>query len=132
MKFIALVLLLTSTPLYAREETCDKGFSIEQQQVSTITAREFFAVANSSGSYRANRRLACLRNLNSTAANHIWVSSFQVTALVDLVLDTSKSFPIPGGNTADAQLCLPLGANAKLWVHTVLGQGSTVAGLICE
>lgn len=132
MKFIALALLVVTSPLYAREETCDKSFSIEQRTLESTAATEFFGVNTSSGAYRANRRWACLRNLNSTAANHIWVSSFQVTELVSLVLDTSKSFPIPGGNVADAQWCMPLGANLRLWVHTILGTGTKAVGWICD
>jgi hypothetical protein len=113
-------------------ETCERGMKISDiTPLSTTVAKEVFSVASSSGTRQAARRWVCLQNLDSTAANHVWVSSFQVTATVGGVLDTGRSFPIPGGNTADARFCLPLGPNVKIWLHRVIGTAS-VAALSCE
>ena len=132
MKLLITLILGLTIQAQARETVCDKKASIEQIVVTSSTAKEMFAVANTSGSYIANRRLACLRNLNSTAANDIWISTFQVNTYVSAALDTSKSFPIPGGATGDSIFCLPLGSNIKIFVHTILGHGSKAVGYICE
>jgi hypothetical protein len=137
MKTLILALMLTAGQAYAQAsarplETCERGFKVSDiTPLSTTVAKEIFNVSSSSGTRQAARRWVCIRNLDTTAANHIWISSFQVTALVSGVLDTSKSYPTPGGNLFDAQLCLPLGPNVKIWLHRVIGSGS-VAAISCE
>ena len=139
MKKLALALMFVSTLASAQAgagsrnvSICDKGFRLSDvTPLSTTVAKELFNVAGSSGAVQGARKWVCIQNLDTTAANHVWISSFQVTALVAGVLDTSKSFPVPGGNTEDARFCLPLGPNVKIWLHRVIGS-SSVAGLSCE
>ena len=113
-------------------EICERGMKMSDvTPLSTTVAKEIFNVSSSSGTRQAARRWACIANLDTTAANHVWISTFQVTALSGGVLDTGKSFPIPGGNVADARFCMPFGPNVKIWLHRVIGSAS-VAGLSCE
>jgi len=131
--FLTAALICFGSLAHSRElESCLKNARIEQRHARTDVAVEMFAFNNSSGTFLANRRSVELCNLDSTAANHVWVSTFQVTSLVSGVLDTAKSMPIPGGNVADACKRFPYGANIRLWVHKVLNGGTLVAGLNCE
>lgn len=112
--------------------SCDGAMLIEKVSPasSDSQATEIFEVGASTTSL-SQRRKACIFNLDSTAANHVWVSTFQVNNLVSGVLDTSKAVPIPGGNTEDARFCLDLGPAIRLWVFRVIGSAQ-VRGMICQ
>lgn len=111
---------------------CDKRMRVSDNTPMSVTiAKQLFSVSSSSGSAVPQRAWGCIYNMDATAANHVWYSTFQVTALVGGVLDTSRSFPIPGGNTDGSRFCLPIGANIPIWVHRVIGTAN-VAALACE
>jgi hypothetical protein len=131
---LAVILLLVASSAraqFAAPVDCVKTPKIEQQILSTAVAVEPLAVDNTSGTYIAGRRNVCIFNLDSTAANHIWISTFQVTALVGGVLDTSRSVPLPVGNTGDSRFCFKWGPNVRFWLHRVIGS-SRAAILSCE
>ena len=131
---VLFTLLCLASPVFAqvKDPDCNRYLRIEQHILDTDRAQELFAVVNTSGTYLARRRFLWIKNLDATAANSVWISTFAVSELVSGVVDTSKSYPIPGGNVQDASFPFPFGANIRLWAHKSINARSKVAVMGCD
>jgi hypothetical protein len=121
----AVIMLLAPLAAHAagagRElQICESDFRVEQAALSTTQATEF-STATASATNLPYRKQVRICNLDSTAANQVWISSFNVTTLVSGVLDTSKAEPLPGGNVADACVVRHWGPNIRFWLFRVIG-----------
>jgi hypothetical protein len=132
---LAVALCLTAATAHAtsRELTsCDKGWGVEQSALSTTAATEF-STATAAGVAFKERRLVEICNADATAANQVWVSSFNVTTLVSGVLDSSKATPIPGGTSAaDACKRWAWGPNVRFWLFRVITSTAKAIVTSCE
>lgn len=125
-----LMLIVSAARASQTFDVCTSNVRIEQNALS-LTVPVEFSTATASVTYLPGRRRVCIYNLDSTAANHVWLSTFPVTTLVGGVLDTGKSIPIPGGNVEDAYACFPWGPKVRFWLHRVIGT-SKAAVISCE
>jgi hypothetical protein len=131
----ALVLLLLPCLSYAGPvnrdlRACDNNAVVEQNGLSTTAALEFNIIGSSTS--LPVRSQVCIRNYDSTAANEVWVSSFNVTSLVSGVLDTSKAWPIPGGKTGDSEVCRPWGPNVRFWLFRAISSAANAIVSSCQ
>lgn len=127
--FFALALLAAAMPARAERllSTCDKDWYVETRTVNSAATVEFFDSGSSSSPYATRGRLECFRNNDATAANYVYVSSFTQASNPD----SSKAWPIPGGNTADSVFCFPFGKGLRTFLFTATGS-RTVSAFICE
>lgn len=130
MRAAAILLGLLAMALPAKASrllsTCDTDWGVENVTAGASSTLEIFGPADTS-KFPTGIKWLCIRNDDATAGNYIYVSSFSQTSSPD----TTKGWPIPGGNTADSNFCFPFGANLRRYVYTATGSRQ-VSALFCE
>lgn len=129
MKLFAFLLLLPTLG-FSQDLSypCTKGFAVESRFVHALGTTEFLGASNSSGAFKANGKWKCFQNMDTTAANVIYISSYAMTSAT---IDTAKAIPVHGGSVQDARVCFPWGPNVKTFLFKIATRGLAQAWM-CE
>jgi hypothetical protein len=107
----------TTQPLSRAERRC----SYQKKSVDASTPQEFFAVSISSHNL-SNRKWVCFTNLDATASNIVWISTYSTTNMIE-------GDPVYGTQTK----CFDWGFNIRTFaVQNTAQSAANVHGSQCE